>query len=107
MKHSGMRIFTLIWFGQIPKVLVGTAMTCFALLIWTYQQTGVATAVALLGFFAFIPYVLISPIAGVLIDRYDRRHIMILADLGAGVVTIGLLVMYRLGALQICICMWS
>ncbi|MCA9975409.1 MAG: MFS transporter, partial [Anaerolineales bacterium] len=100
MKHSGMRIFTLIWFGQMVS-LVGTAMTRFALLIWTYQQTGVATAVALLGFFAFIPYVLISPIAGVLIDRYDRRHIMILADLGAGVVTIGLLVMYRLGALQI------
>lgn len=100
MKHKGMRIFTTIWFGQMVS-LVGTAMTRFALLIWTYQQTEAATAVALLGFFSFIPYVLVSPIAGVLVDRYDRRRIMILSDLGAGMITIGLLVLYHLNVLQI------
>lgn len=95
-----MRTFIIIWFGQLVS-LIGTAMTRFALLIWTYQQTQQATAVALLGFFSFVPYVLVSPLAGVIVDRYDRRWIMILSDMGAGIMTIGMLVLYRAGALQI------
>ncbi len=95
-----MRTFTIIWFGQLVS-LIGTAMTRFALLIWTYQQTEQATAVALLGFFSFVPFVLVSPLAGVIVDRYDRRQIMILSDMGAGVMTIGMLILYRAGALQI------
>lgn len=100
MKHNGMRIFVIIWLGQLVS-LVGTAMTRFALLIWTYQQTEQATAVALLGFFSFVPYVLVSPLAGIVVDRYDRRWVMILADMGAGFVTIGLLTLYHQEALQI------
>ena len=58
-KHTltGWQTFSLIWFGQFISLL-GTAMTRFALLIWAYQQTGEATTLALLGFFAFIPYIL-------------------------------------------------
>lgn len=100
MKHNGMRTFFIIWFGQLVS-LIGTAMTRFALLIWTYQQTGQATAVALLGFFSFVPYVLVSPLAGVVVDRYDRRWVMILADMGAGFMTIGLLILYQADGLQI------
>ncbi len=100
MKHNGMRTFLIIWFGQLVS-LIGTAMTRFALLIWTYQQTGQATAVALLGFFSFVPYVLVSPLAGVVVDRYDRRWIMILADLGAGLMTIVMFILYRSDTLQI------
>ncbi|MCC6601558.1 MAG: MFS transporter [Anaerolineae bacterium] len=99
-KHSGMRIFVVIWLGQMVS-LIGTAMTRFALLIWTYQQTQQATAVALLGFFSFVPYVLVSPLAGVVVDRFDRRQVMILADMGAGVMTIGLLLLHQQDALQI------
>jgi MFS family permease len=77
------KTFIIIWFGQLISVL-GTGMTRFALLIWVYQQTGKATTVALLGFFTFVPYILISPSAGVLIDRFDRRWIMIMSDTGAG-----------------------
>jgi DHA3 family macrolide efflux protein-like MFS transporter len=99
-KHSGMRIFVVIWLGQMVS-LIGTAMTRFALLIWTYQQTEQATAVALLGFFSFVPYVLVSPLAGVVVDRFDRRQVMILADMGAGIMTIGLLVLHQQDALQI------
>jgi MFS family permease len=100
MKHNGMRIFVIIWLGQMVS-LIGTAMTRFALLIWTYQLTQQATAVALLGFFSFLPYVLFSPLAGIVVDRYDRRWVMILADMGAGFMTIGLLILYRQDGLQI------
>jgi len=95
-----MRIFTIIWFGQLVSI-VGTAMTRFALLIWAYEQTGNATTVALLGFFSYTPYVLASPLAGIWVDRLDRRLVMIFADLAAGLMTISLLLLYRGDALQI------
>ena len=95
-----MKTFITIWFGQFVSQ-IGTAMTRFALLIWAYQQTGNATTVALLGFFAFLPPILVSPFAGVWIDRIDRRKILLLTDLGAGLMTIGMLLLYRLGQLEI------
>ena len=95
-----MKIFIMIWFGQFVS-RVGTAMTRFALLIWAYQQTNSATTVALLGFFAFLPPILIGPIAGVWVDRLNRRTIMLLADLGAGMMTVGMLLLFATGQLQI------
>jgi MFS family permease len=92
--------FMVIWFGQLVSLL-GTAMTRFALLIWAYQQTGQATTLALLGFFSFVPYILASPLAGVIVDRGNRRWVMLAADLGAGLMTIGLLAFYLAGELQI------
>lgn len=100
INDKGLRTFLIIWFGQFVS-RVGTAMTRFALLIWAYQQTGAATTVALLGFFSFLPYILLSPVAGVWVDRLDRRKVMLLADLGAGIMTAILLVLYFSGALVI------
>jgi MFS family permease len=59
-------------------------MTRFAVTIWAYQQTGKATILALMGFFNIGAYVLASPLAGVLIDRCNRKWVVALADLGAG-----------------------
>ncbi|MDQ4075125.1 MAG: MFS transporter [Chloroflexota bacterium] len=100
MKHEGLRNFLVLWFGQLVS-WIGTAMTRFALLIWAYDQTKSALAVALLGFFSYIPFLLVSPIAGVWVDRLDRRKIMLLADTGAGVMTMGLLGLYVTEQLQI------
>ena len=97
---TGFRLFAIIWFGQLVS-LFGTAMTRFALLIWAYQQTGAATTLALLGFFAWLPFIVISPLAGVLVDRFDRRRIMILADLGAGLSTLVILFLLLTGDLAI------
>lgn len=96
----GMRTFVTIWAGQLVSLL-GTGMTRFALLIWAYQQTGAATTVALLGFFSFIPFILISPLAGMVVDRIDRRLVMLFSDLAAGLITIGLLILYLGGDLAI------
>jgi MFS family permease len=95
-----MRIFTIIWFGQLVSLL-GTAMTRFALLIWAYEQTGKATTLALLGFFSFGLDILLSPIAGVWVDRWDRRLVLLFADLGAGLMTVTMLILYMTNALQI------
>src|SRR5918994_2094580 len=76
-------------------------MSTFALLIWIYEQTGRATSVALLGFFWFLPVIALSPVAGVWVDRYDRRRIMLLADTGAAVMTLGVLALYLGGRLEV------
>ncbi|MCB9454366.1 MAG: MFS transporter [Anaerolineaceae bacterium] len=95
-----MRAFTLVWFGQLVSLL-GTGMTQFAITIWAWELTGQATALALVGFFAFGPIVLFSPIAGALVDRWDRKLMMMLSDLAAGLATIAILILYTSGNLQI------
>lgn len=97
---TGFQIFLIIWAGQFVSTL-GTGMTRFALIIWAYQTTGSATTLALLGFFAWLPFVIISPFAGVLVDRLDRRWVMIVADLGSGLMTLLVGYFYWQGELQI------
>lgn len=97
---SGFHTFLIIWAGQFVST-VGTGMTRFALIIWAYQETGSATTLSLLGFFAWLPYVIVSPIAGVWVDRFDRRLVLILSDLGAGLITLLLGYFYLQGELAI------
>lgn len=98
--RSGFPGFTIIWIGQLLSLLT-TGTTRFALTIWVYQQTESATALALVTFFAFTPLVIMSPIAGALVDRWNRKLVLMLSDLGAGTATIFLLVMFATGNLQI------
>ena len=97
---TGMTGFTVIWFGQLVSLL-GSAMTTFAISIWAWQETGQATALALAGFFGFGPTILLSPFAGAIVDRYNRKLVMMLSDLAAGISTIALLILYTSGNLQI------
>jgi MFS family permease len=95
-----MLTLTTICLGQAFSLL-GTAMTGFALAVWAWQITGQATALALVGFFAFAPLVLASPFAGALVDRWNRKATMILSDLAAASSTAVVLFLYATGSLQI------
>ena len=97
---SGFRGFSVIWFGQLISML-GTGTTRFALTIWVFQETDSVTALTLVAFFAFVPIVLASPIAGVFVDRWNRKLVVLLSDLMAGVSTIFLLLMVFVGDLQL------
>ncbi|MBI3360855.1 MAG: MFS transporter, partial [Chloroflexi bacterium] len=97
---SGLTAFIIVWFGQVIS-LFGTAMTQFAMTIWAWKLTGSATALALVGFFNFGPTVLLSPIAGALVDRWNRKLVMMLSDLAAGLSTVAILLLYVSGHLQI------
>ena len=79
MKHSGFKIYLLIWLGTFISE-IGTGMTSFALGIYTYQLTGQASSSALVTLCAFLPGLLMTPPAGILADRYDRRLLMALGD---------------------------
>ncbi len=99
-RRTGMRGFTVVWTGQLVSLL-GTNMTGFALSIWAYQVTGSATALALVQFFFITPLIIMSPIAGALVDRSNRKLMMMLSDLASGLATLGLLLLFITGNLQI------
>jgi DHA3 family macrolide efflux protein-like MFS transporter len=99
-RQKGFLAFIIVWVGQVVS-LFGTNMTRFALTIWTWQITGRATDLALIGFFSFAPSILVSPLAGALVDRWDRRLTMMLSDLAAAISTIVVLVLFSSGNLQI------
>ncbi len=92
--------FTLIWIGQVFSLL-GTGMTSFALTIWAWETTGQATALSLVGFFNFLPLLLTTPIAGVIVDRLNRKRVMIMSDLAAGLPTVAVLLLYVSGNLRV------
>ena len=93
-----MTTFTIIWLGQVVS-LVGSGLTSFALGVWVFERTGSATQFALIGLAAVVPRVLLSPLAGTIVDRWDRRWVMIIADIGAGLST--MLVMLLLATNQL------
>ncbi|MTJ52916.1 MFS transporter [Anabaena sp. UHCC 0253] len=95
-----MRNFTLIWLGQLVS-LIGTWMTAFSLDIWVFQKTGSATQFALVTLTSTLPLVLISPLAGTLIDRWNRRWIIIISDFCIGLCTLSLAILITTGQLQI------
>ena len=99
-RPTGMLAFTVVWIGQLVSIL-GTVMTGFALSIWAWQTTGEATALALVSFFTFAPTVLVSPLAGALVDRWNRKLVMMLSDLAAVLSTVVVLLLYLAGGLQI------
>ena len=88
-----MRGFTIIWIGQIVSQL-GSAMTWFAFSIWAWKVTGEATTLALVLFFSYIPTLLLGPIAGALVDRWNKKLVMALSDMGTALATLVVLLLY-------------
>lgn len=96
---SGMFGFTIVWLGQIVSVLA-SAMSQFGLTIWMYEKTQSATALGLMQVFFITPFLIISPIAGVMVDRHNRKMMMMVSDLMAGIATILILIFQALGILE-------
>ncbi len=92
--------FTIVWVGQIVSLL-GTSMTGFAVTIWAYQKTNAATALALVGFFFVAPMLIASPFAGALVDRSNRKMMMMVSDIASGIATLIILILFSTGQLQI------
>src|SRR5688500_4147003 len=99
-RPTGMFAFTIVWLGQLVSLLA-TQMTNFALTIWVYEETQSVTALAIQQVFFITPFLIISPLAGVWVDRYNRKLMMMLSDIGAGVATIALLILQANNALEV------
>lgn len=97
---SGMRTFFIIWSGQLVST-IGSALTGFALGVWIYQETGSVTLFAMNMLAFAVPNLLVSPFAGALVDRWDRRWVMIMSDTGAGLATLAIAILYMTDNLQV------
>jgi MFS transporter, DHA3 family, macrolide efflux protein len=92
-RPQGFGAFSIIWLGQIVSA-VGTRMTAFALGLWVWQESGRVSDVALLSFCSFAATVVFSPVAGPLIDRWNRRLTIVMSDVGSLGATGALLLLF-------------
>ena len=93
------RFFT-IWTGQAFS-LVGSAIVQFALIWWLTQKTGSATVLATASLVGLLPQILLGPFVGALIDRWNRRLIMIVADSSIAAATGVLIILFLTGTVQV------
>ena len=97
---GGLGPFLLLWSTQSLSSL-GSAMTSFALVIWSYQQQGSALTTSLLSVCSYAPYVLMSIFAGALSDKWNKKMTMLLSDSFAALCTVAVLLLSRSGSLQV------
>ena len=97
---KGMLTFTIVWLGQLISTL-GSGLTSFALGIWIYETTGSPTLFVINILVWTLPNILVSPVVGVISDRWDRRIVMIMGDTGAGLSTLFVVLVLFYGDLQI------
>jgi DHA3 family macrolide efflux protein-like MFS transporter len=93
------RSFFVLWLGQVVSLL-GTSLSGFALGIWVYQTTGSVTRFAIIALTTSLPRILLAPVAGALVDRWSRKLMIILGDTGAGVSTLGILLLFSFDAIE-------
>lgn len=99
-KPGGVRAFGLVWSGQLVSLL-GSGLTSFALGVWVVQKTGAVTPFAGVAFFNALPGLLVAPMAGVLVDRLDRRTVMLWTNLLAGLRTLAVAALLWSGRLHV------
>ncbi len=95
-----MRPFFAIWTGQVFSLL-GSELVQFALVWWLTSTTGSATILALATMMAVLPRVLVSPVAGALVDRWNRRSVMMAADGLSALAVVALVLLFTLDAIQV------
>ncbi|MDZ8104808.1 MAG: MFS transporter [Nostoc sp. DedQUE12a] len=100
LNPSSMRNFLTIWAGKLVST-IGSNMSSFAIAIWAWEITGKATTLTLVGFFSLLPGIAIAAISGVIVDRFNRKLLMMVGDTVAVLTTITMMVLYLTNHLQI------
>ncbi|NTV38274.1 MAG: MFS transporter, partial [Anaerolineales bacterium] len=94
------RKFIPIWGAQIFSLL-GSGLVQFALVWYITQQTGSAALLVTATFVALLPDILFAPFTGALVDRLNRRVVMIIADGAIALATLGLVLLFALNSIEI------
>ena len=95
-----LRPFLILWSTQSLSTL-GSSMTAFALVLWSYQAQGSALTTALLSVCSYAPYVAMSIFAGALSDRWDKKRTMLACDTLAALCTLAVLGLAEANALEL------
>lgn len=96
----GPAAFRLVWLGQSAAAL-GTGLTGFALAVWAYERTGSATQLATIATCSVLPGLLLSPVAGPLVDRWKLRTAMVVGHAGAAIGAVIVTVLLAAEQLQV------
>ncbi|MBI4731899.1 MAG: MFS transporter [Chloroflexi bacterium] len=99
-RPSGMFGLTIVLAGQAVSILA-SSMTGFSLAIWVFQQTSSATSLGIMTSAFTLPYLLVIPLAGVMVDRYNRKLMMMVSDLAAGLGSLTIFILLVTGSLQV------
>ncbi len=95
-----LKSFLILWMTQSLSAL-GSSMTAFALIIWSYEQKGSALSTAMLAVCSYIPYVIMSIFAGALSDKWDKKRTMLVCDCFAAMCTVSVLLLLKTGHLLV------
>ncbi len=90
------RRFFRLWTGQAFS-LIGSALVQWALMFWLAVTTGSPIVLAIAGVMGLLPQVLLAPVAGVYVDRLNRKRVMLFADLLTAASTAILMVLFAMG----------
>jgi len=95
-----LRRFFIIWTAQAFS-LIGSGIVQFALVWWLTLETGSATVLAVAMMAALLPQIVAGPFVGPLIDRWNRRRVMVAADSGIAVVTLVLILLFIMDSIEV------
>ncbi|MFR1518445.1 MAG: MFS transporter [Clostridia bacterium] len=95
-----LRNFLILWSTQSLSAL-GSSMTNYALVIWSYQEKGSALTTSLLSVCSYAPYVLMSIFAGAFSDKWNKKITMLVSDSFAAACTALILLLFRTGSLRV------
>jgi DHA3 family macrolide efflux protein-like MFS transporter len=98
--HNWARRFFTLWTGQALSLL-GSQLVQFAIIWYLTQTTKSATTLAIASMMGLLPQVVLSPFIGTWVDRGNRRFIMIVADTLVATATLGLVLLFAVGTVQI------
>lgn len=92
--------YILLWISQSISQL-GSSMTSFALILWTYEQSNSAMSVSLMTLCNFVPYIVASLFAGAFVDRHSKKAIMLISDSVAALGTVSIMALSLSGGLAV------
>ncbi len=95
-----LRVFAPIWIGQAAS-LIGSQIASFALVWWMTVTTGSATVLATATIATILPGIVLGPVIGAYVDRWDRKRVMIIADLASALAAGALGVLFLTGAIEV------
>src|SRR5574339_395623 len=100
MREYSFRTFFTIWLGQLASI-IGSGLTNFGLGVWVLTETGSVTQFALIIMFASVPAIVAAPFAGVIVDKWKRKWLMVISDSVAGLSTITIFILIYFNLFEI------
>jgi MFS family permease len=76
-----MRAYVIVWAGQFIS-LVGSNMTAFGMEVWVFQKTGSVALLGLILALSVLPFALVSPFTGALVDRWGPKRALVASNIG-------------------------